>query len=174
MRPMEKGFVDFMDQFKTEEDCHKHFFHIKWPGGFTCPKCKRKEYTLLKDRSLYQCRNCGRQTSITAGTAIHGSHSGLREWFLAVFLFTHDKKGKSPTALARGIGVSRFTAAHMIKKLRGVLGDADTTYYQDGIVTVDDALWLLSLRWVAFFRAWRSRAGGKRRKRGTSCSRQPL
>jgi transposase-like protein len=92
-----------MNRFKTEEDCRNHFFKIRWPNGFKCPKCNHEEYFPIKDYGRYQCRKCGHQTSITAGTIMHKTHTGLREWFLVIFLFTHDKRGISAAQIARNV-----------------------------------------------------------------------
>ena len=54
MQQQEMNLIDFMDRFKTEEDCREHFFRIRWPNGFKCPKCQHEEYTLIKGRNLYQ------------------------------------------------------------------------------------------------------------------------
>ena len=139
MKQEEINFADFMNRFKTEEACREHFFKIRWPNGFRCPKCGHEEYTFIKDYGRYQCRQCRHQASITAGTIMHGSHTGLREWFMAIYLFTHDKRGVSATQIARNVGISYYTAWLMLHKLRKAMGDRDTKYYLDGIVEMDDA-----------------------------------
>jgi transposase-like protein len=139
MQQQETNFIDFMERFKTEEACHEHFFKIRWPNGFRCPKCGHDEYTLIKGYGRYQCRHCRHQASVTAGTIMHGSHTGLREWFLAIFLFTVDKRGISAMQLSKTIGISYYTAWLMLQKLRKAMGDRDAKYYLDGIVEMDDA-----------------------------------
>ena len=91
---------EFMDRFKTENDCREHFFRLRWPDGFKCPKCGHSEYSFIKYRNLYQCLECKHQASLTAGTVMHKSHTGLREWFLAIYLFTQDKRGISAVQLS--------------------------------------------------------------------------
>jgi transposase-like protein len=139
MQQEEMNFIDFMERFKTEQDCQDHFFKIRWPNGFKCPKCGHEEYFFLKGRHHYECCHCGHQTSLTAGTVMHGSHTGLREWFLVIYLFTHDKRGISATQIARTVGISYFTAWLMLHKLRKAMGDRDAKYYLDGIIEMDDA-----------------------------------
>jgi transposase-like protein len=133
------NFIDFMNRFKTEENCRTHFFNIRWSNGFKCPKCGCEEYTFLSKRNHYQCHQCGHQTSLTAGTIMHGSHTGLREWFLVVYLFTHDKRGISAAQVSRTVGISHYTAWLMLQKLRKAMGDRDAKYYLEGIVEMDDA-----------------------------------
>ena len=130
---------EFMDRFQTEEDCRKYFFRIKWPDGFKCPKCSHEKYSFIKYRNLYQCLQCGHQASLTAGTIMHKSHMGLREWFLAIHLFTHDKRGISAMQLCRSLGTSYQTAWTMLQKLREAMGSRDEEYILKGVVEMDDA-----------------------------------
>jgi transposase-like protein len=139
MQQEEMTFVDFMNRFKTEEDCREHFFKIKWSNGFRCPKCNHEEYTLINGYRRYQCHKCRHQTSLTAGTIMHRSHTGLREWFLVIYLFTHDKRGISAAQVARNVGLSYETAWLMLHKLRKTMGDRDSHYYLDDIVEMDEA-----------------------------------
>jgi transposase-like protein len=139
MRQEEMNFIDFMNRFKTEEDCQEHFFKLRWPSGFRCPKCGYDQYTLIKGRNLYQCHCCAHQVSITAGTVMHKSHTGLREWFLVIYLFTHDKRSISAVQAAKMAGISYGAAWLMLHKLRKAMGERDTKYLLSGIVEMDDA-----------------------------------
>jgi len=129
---------EFMNHFKTEADCRKHFFKLRWPEGFKCPKCGNMEYSFIKYRNLYQCHGCKHQVSLTAGTVMHKSHTGLREWFLAIYLFTQDKRGISASQLSKAVGISYYTAWLMLQKLREAMGCRDAEYYLNGIVELDD------------------------------------
>jgi hypothetical protein len=51
-----------------------------------------------------QCRACRRQTSVTAGTVLHGTRVGLRIWFLAFFFLGRHKKGISALQFQRDTG----------------------------------------------------------------------
>ena len=139
MQQEEMNLKEFMNRFQTEQDCQEYFFHLKWPNGFKCCQCGHEKYWLISGRKLYQCRECGHQASLTAGTLMHKSHTGLREWFLAIYLFTHDKRGISATQLARTLGVSYYTAWLMLHKLREAMGTRDEEYLLKGIVEMDDA-----------------------------------
>ena len=132
-------FKEFMERFNTEEACRDHFFTMRWPNGFVCPKCEHNEYSFIRFRNLYQCKKCGHQASITAGTIMHKSHTGLREWFLAVFLVIHDKRGISALQLSKDIGVSYYTAWLMLHKLRDAMAQRDKKYMLGGKVEIDDA-----------------------------------
>ena len=139
MQQKELTLTDFMEHFRTEADCRSHMFKTRWPNGFKCPKCGHQEYSFIQYRNLYQCKDCGHQTSLTAGTIMHKSHTGLREWFLAIFLIVHDKRGISATQLRKDIGVSYYTAWLMLHKLRDAMGQRDKKYLLGGTVEIDDA-----------------------------------
>ena len=55
-------------------------------GGFRCPACGGGEVGAEHRRHLWQCRGCGRQTSVTAGTVMHKTHLPLTLWFWAAYL----------------------------------------------------------------------------------------
>jgi hypothetical protein len=46
-----KDFQEFLDQFKTEDDCWNYVFPMRWPNGFTFPRCKGKQI----DRVRFGC-----------------------------------------------------------------------------------------------------------------------
>jgi len=139
MQQEEITFREFTDRFRTEEDCRTHFFSMRWPEGFVCPKCGHTVYAFIQYRNLYQCRQCGHQTSLTAGTIMHKSHTGLREWFCAIFLMTHDKRGISASQLSKDIGISYYAAWLMLHKLRNAMAQRDAKYLLGGTIEMDDA-----------------------------------
>jgi len=139
MQQEEMTYKEFMERFQTEQDCRTHMFNMRWPNGFECPKCHHREYGFIQYRNLYQCKHCGHQASLTAGTIMHKSHTGLREWFLAIFLIVHDKRGISATQLSKDIGVSYFTAWFMLHKLRDAMAQRDKKYILGEKVEMDDA-----------------------------------
>lgn len=70
-------------------------------------------------RLLWQCKDCGRQTSATAGTVMHGSHTPLRTWFWAAYLVATHHPGISAKQLQRQLALSRYETAWLIlQKLR--------------------------------------------------------
>ncbi|HEC41746.1 MAG TPA: IS1595 family transposase, partial [Bacteroides sp.] len=75
-----KDFQEFLQQFKTEEDCWNYLFEIRWPNGFQCPRCNCGKYWITEKR-LIHCVTCEHQASITAGTIFHGTRKPLLLWF---------------------------------------------------------------------------------------------
>jgi transposase-like protein len=115
-----RSIVDFQDRFATEEDCREYLFASRWPEGFGCRRCGGGEIGVMhRRRVVWQCKGCGAQTSVTAGTVMHGTRQPLRLWFWAAYLVATHHPGISAVQLQRQLGISRHeTAWMMLHKLR--------------------------------------------------------
>jgi hypothetical protein len=113
-------FQEFDEWFSSENACLDYIARLRWPKGFTCPSCGiNTEKPSLMGRGLFLCRECKRQTSITAGTLFHGTHKPLRTWFLAMWFATSQKHGASALGLQRVLGLGSYnTAWSWLHKLR--------------------------------------------------------
>jgi hypothetical protein len=61
-----------------------------------CPSCGSwRSGEMHRRRLLWQCKDCGQQTSATAGTVLHGTHTPLRTWFWAAYLVSTHHPGIS-------------------------------------------------------------------------------
>ena len=70
-------------------------------------------------RRVWQCKSCGAQTSVTAGTVMHKTQMPLRLWFWAAYLAATHHPGISAVQLQRQLGIRRHeTAWMMLHKLR--------------------------------------------------------
>jgi transposase-like protein len=70
-------------------------------------------------RRVWQCKSCGAQTSVTAGTVMHKTQMPLRRWFWAAYLVATHHPGISAVQLQRQLGIRRHeTAWMMLHKLR--------------------------------------------------------
>ena len=114
----------FQARFGTETQCLAYLAELRWPDGFQCPECGGAEAWQLKARPrVWECRGCGAQISVTAGTVFHHSRTPLPKWFLGAYLMGRDKRGASAMLLQRELGISYQTAWTMAKKLRHGIGD---------------------------------------------------
>jgi len=112
--------MEFQERFATEEACRDYLFASRWPDGFCCRRCGGGEIGVMHRRRLvWQCKGCGAQTSVTAGTVMHGTRQPLRLWFWAAYLVATHHPGISAKQLQRQLGISRHeTAWMMVHKLR--------------------------------------------------------
>jgi hypothetical protein len=70
-------------------------------------------------RRVWQCKRCGAQTSVTAGTVMHNTQTPLRLWFWAAYLVAMHHPGVSAVQLQRQLGIARHERAWMmLHKLR--------------------------------------------------------
>ena len=133
------SLLEFQARFNNEQACRDHFFRIRWPHGYCCPKCGHKSAYFISTRNLYQCKECSYQVSLTAGTVMHKTRTPLLAWFWAIYLIAHDKRGCSALSLKKAIGVSYQTAWSMSHKIKTAMGDRDANYQLAGLVRIDDA-----------------------------------
>jgi transposase-like protein len=129
----------FLKMYGSEKACREHLFNIRWPSGFKRPHCGHTEYYDHKNRNLYQCKKCGYQASVTAGTVTHKTHIPLAKWFLAIYLAGQDKRGVSAVRLEQELGISYPSAWLMLHKIRKAMGDREGEYQLGGLVEMDEA-----------------------------------
>ena len=139
--PMAKGrsLSEFQEAFPDEACCAAFLVRRRWPNGFVCPGCAGRRAAALKSRAYtYECANCGRQTSITAGTAMHRTRLPLTTWFWAAHLMATHSNGMSARQLEDQLGVTYKTAWLLTQKLRRSMVDPDREPLE-GVVEVDQA-----------------------------------
>jgi transposase-like protein len=93
---------------------------------------------VLERRHLWECAACGRQTSVTAGTVMHGTRTPLRLWYWAAYLVATHTPGISAVQLQRQLAIGRYETAWLIlQKLRRAMV-APEREPQKGEVEVDE------------------------------------
>ena len=119
--------------FPDEDACVAYLAACRWPDGFRCPRCGEHEAFDLPRRRLWQCKACGHQTSVTAGTVMHRTRTPLLTWFWAAFWMTAPKPGLSALQLQHLLGLARYDTAWLIlHTLRPAMSDANRTPLKDG------------------------------------------
>jgi transposase-like protein len=110
--------AEFEARFSTEAACWDYLALLRWPDGFTCPRCGGFE-AWLTTRGLWHCRRCGRQTSATCGTLFHRTRKPLSLWFRAMWHITSQKYGANALGLQRVLDLGSYrTAWQWLHKLR--------------------------------------------------------
>ena len=109
--------AEFETRFATEAACRRYLADLRWPAGFRCPGCGGA--TAWPVGHLWECRACGRQTSVTAGTIFQDTRTPLTTWFRAMWWVTGTKTGTSALGLQRILGLGSYqTAWAWLHKLR--------------------------------------------------------
>jgi hypothetical protein len=118
MEKYPKNLPEFESWFSSEEACRNYLFGLRWPKGFTCPRCNSLKAWPIGDM-LYECSGCHYQLSVIAGTIFQDSHKPLTVWFRAIWWVTGQKNGASALGLKRILGLGSYrTAWTWLHKLR--------------------------------------------------------
>src|SRR5689334_8505561 len=109
MTELPRSLPEFEAEFPDDAACARWLLEKRWPDGFRCPACGHdKGRELGRERLTLQCAACERQVSVTAGTVLHGSHLGLRTWFLAAWLMATHANGISARQRWRQLGLGSY------------------------------------------------------------------
>jgi len=100
----------FLNWFHSEADCAHYLARLRWPDGFSCPKCQEQTKAWMTNRYLYVCSECGRQTSLIAGTIFEKTRLPLLTWFRAAWMVSSSKSGVSAKELQRELGIGYHAA----------------------------------------------------------------
>jgi len=133
--------AEFFQRFGDQDACHEHLKTVRWGHDlerFACPDCGHTRGWWLPRRQLVECADCHRQTSVTAGTIMHGVRTPLWKWLWAIYQLAHDKKGIAAMELSKQVRVCYETAWTMLHKIRAAMGQRDQRYTLQGLVEVDE------------------------------------
>jgi hypothetical protein len=133
------NLLNFIQQFPDEESCQLKYKEIREKVGVTCSVCSSKEHYWKKDKWQYECKRCGKRTTLKRGTVIHSSQLPFRYWFIAIHLLTSTKKSFSALELQRQLGHIYYEPiCEMLHKLREEMGRRDEEYELSGVVELDE------------------------------------
>ena len=134
-----RSLTGFQEAFPDEASCAAFLFERRWPDGFVSPVCGKGRAAVLKSRAYtHECSDCARQTSITAGTAMHRTKLPLTVWFWAAHLMSTHSNGMSARQLEDQLGLTYRTAWLLTQKLRRSTVDPNRALFE-GVVEVEQA-----------------------------------
>lgn len=107
-------------KFPTEEKCFEKIYKTRWTNGYRCPRCKHKEKWDVAPYK-YKCRNCGYQTSVTAGTLFHRTHLPITKWFQAIYYFSIRREKSTAVELQALLDISNRTSLRVYKTIKPML-----------------------------------------------------
>jgi transposase-like protein len=130
----------FMTEFATDDEaCRAHMERVRWPDGPVCPRCGAVDDAVAVSTrpGLYRCRECGKQFTVTLGTALEGSHLPLRVWYLAMYLMLSTAKPIGAMSLSKHLGLQYRTCRHLLHRLRAMLSAGEKLPLA-GIIEADE------------------------------------
>ena len=94
---------------------------------FECPRCGHDHGWALRGKAhTFECARCHRQTSVTAGTILHGSKLALTVWFWAAYLMATHSNGIAALQLQNQLGIGSYRSAWLLAaKLRKAMVDPE-------------------------------------------------
>jgi len=130
----------FHKRFPDDRACAQFLFEKRWPDGFVCPACGGlRGWELSSKKFTWECAECHRQTSVTAGTVMHRSKLPLTTWFMAAHLVSSHSNGISAMQLQGQLGLGSYKTAWLVlHKLRRAMVAPDRSPLAD-IVEVDES-----------------------------------
>src|SRR5580693_2265506 len=136
-----KSLPEFQRRFATESAGAEYPFERRWPEGFVCLGCGEGCAWLLKTKAFtYECDDCGRPTSVTAGTIMHASKLPLTIWFWAAFLMATHSNGISALQLQSQLSLGSYRTAWMLAaKLRRAMVNPEREPLS-GLVEADETI----------------------------------
>ena len=113
-----RTLFELEERFATEEQCRAYLTRLRWPEGFSCPRCEgQKAWPAQRGRLI--CTSCRHQTTVTASTIFQDSRLPLRSWLRAIWQITSQKNGASALGVQRVLGLGSYqTAWTLLHKLR--------------------------------------------------------
>jgi len=132
------NLVDITTMFPTDERCREILTRLRWPEGVRCPRCNMDVVELETEKTLYYCKQCNYQFTVTAGTIFNDSHLPLTKWFMATLLLCEAKKGMSACQIQRTLGLGSYkTAWYLCHRIRAAMTESQQTML-DGKVEMDE------------------------------------
>lgn len=128
--------TEFIEYFKDEDTCRKHFAKIRFAGGEYCPHCGHDTIYTFNDGKRYRCAKCKRDFTVITGTVFGETKLPLKKWFIAIYLLSTTSKGISSVQLAKHVGVTQKTGWFMDHRIRKAMKENKGRLF--GTVEVDE------------------------------------
>ena len=137
-QPYPRTWTEFLEQFSSEDACLAYLEELRWPNGFICPSCGVASEPYRASRIRMMCRDCGHQSTVTAGTIFDKTRTPLRVWLAAAWYLTNQKQGVSALGLQRVLGLGSYqTAWAMLHRFRRAMVRPDRDRLK-GVVEIDE------------------------------------
>jgi len=119
------NFIEFTQDFGSDDQCYAHLSSIKWKNGFKCRKCSHEKW--IKGRTWYyrKCQKCSYDESCTSNTLFHKLKFSITKAFWIVYQVGTMKKGISTMEIARQYGLHQQTAWYFKRKIQQAIQDGE-------------------------------------------------
>ncbi len=126
-KPKKDAIIDFNRKYSNNyEACVEFFFDLKWPDGFYCDRCNCTHYYKIKDRNVFECKNCKRQQTLLAGTIFQDTKLDLYALLLGIFMFFTNNKGVTGIEISTALDINYKSALLLIRKCRVLMAQSNS------------------------------------------------
>lgn len=148
LKSKKDSLVSFIRKYSHDIDaCIDFFFHIKFPGGFSCDHCDSHDYHIFSRNNtacgyVIVCKNCGHQYHLMAGTVFQDSKLPLFKILLGLFIFFVHNKGVTAIEMRSHLDVNYKTACLFNNKCRMLMSMdegqklLDSAFYEADILEI--------------------------------------
>lgn len=133
------SFYQLTERYPDEAAAVAYFEAQRWPSGPVCTRCQSPDVynaRAVRRMTLWKCRKCSRQFTVTSGTVMEATKLPLRKWLFAFHMIGAGKKGISSRQLGRMIGVTLRSAWHLSHRIRATM--TDNSQHFTGTVETDE------------------------------------
>lgn len=131
-----QNVLEFVERFKTDQNCKEYLAKYKWEKGFVCLKCKHTKSQIRKDFSR-TCNICNHTETASANTLFHKVKFGLRKAFFICFEMSTTTKSLSASYMGVRLGITEKTARLFMLKVREAMKSSEN-HPIDGNVHIDE------------------------------------
>lgn len=131
-----KSIQDLMNLIPDEASAIEYLEQIRWAGNVVSPFDETSK--VYKTARGYKCKNTGKYFNVKVGTIFESSNIPLKQWFLALYLFSSHKKGISSYQLARDLNITQKSAWFMLHRLRYMFNHPEFDRQMSGTVEADE------------------------------------
>lgn len=130
----------------SEDEARITFEKLRWNdtnGKPVCNTCGCTESYVItftrngKAKRRYKCKACRSQYTVTSGSIFANHKLELRDYLLAIIIFTNAVKGISASQMSRALGVQYKTAFVLLHKFRAALMDNQNPKQLEGTIEMD-------------------------------------
>ncbi len=131
----------------SEDEARVTFEKLRWSdtdGEPVCSNCGCTNSYVINTTSKtgksirrYKCKACRTQYTVTSGTLFANHKLELRDYLIAIIIFTNAVKGISASQMSRALGVQYKTAFVLVHKLRASLIDNKDNTKLEGTIEMD-------------------------------------
>jgi len=137
------SLVEFTKQYSNnQEACYQFFFHIKYPNGFICKKCKQSEYKMITRGHACVCEKCHYQDCLFSGTIFQDNKLPVYKLLLGIFLFFTSNKGISAMEMRSQLDVNYKTALLLLRKCRILMKESNDSHILDAMFYEADTAYI--------------------------------